>query len=385
VILLEKGRQRLAGDHPGFREAEGPSGGLAREGRRRTGREEQQDGILLVTRKEPASDRGVRRYGVIMGSLLLGLALACPDAPTLRDADAEVTALNQNLKFIATGARRSERAALLGEWLDGEGEHVDMLLLSEARILSPLLAALSSWCFYNQSGEGLAETYRWGPLGERPPGGLVLGVRTRERGELRSLEEGAGRRFRALPATFSEGFLGRIFGYHKGWANLVVDGTTVAWSHTQASYESRPERGAGGNRRGRAGQFDDLASDLEEASGPWHIPRPTLLTGDLNLLDLFDGPNAKEAREIDRRTVRRFSERTGIQFAWGDRTFFGSLFRGGEEGIWDRGAQYDRVGINEAFQRRHPGLRVRRVEIARAGLRVSDHAAVEITIPFRKG
>jgi hypothetical protein len=200
-----------------------------------------------------------------------------------------------------------------------------------------------------------------------------------------------------------------------------VDGTHLVWSHTQASYRQHPEKGAGGPGLGRWGQFDDLASDLG------HPNAPTLLTGDLNLLDRFQAPAPREcvntACSIDANTVARFQERTGLDFHWlrpladrdpardgsaraaarahdddetsrpngrvppeddeADGTFLGTIFPHGGAEAWDRGARYDRVGVNEGFKQLHPGTRVRRVQIETAELRVSDHAGLEITIPFR--
>lgn len=319
-------------------------------------------------------------------------AAPCPAAPELRDDDGEVTVLEQNVKFILTGERRAQRAALLARWLATEGARVDVLALSEARITGTLDVALDDFCFYTQAPEG--EAYRWVPVEERvPPGGLVVGVRTREVGDLRSLQAEAGREFRAAPSTLVEGVLGRMVGYRKGWADLVIDGTHVVWSHTQASYRAHPERGAGGRGRGRAGQFDDLADDLDQTGGP------ILLTGDLNLLDRFrpwrarDEGRVRAAREIDHATARRFEERTGIDFHWprlraggedatDDGTFLGGIFRRAPDDVWDLGARYDRVGVNEQFKQRHPGTKVRRVEIAEGSLRVSDHLGLVITIPF---
>lgn len=326
-------------------------------------------------------------------AFFLGPAAACPPGPTLRDADSEVTVLEQNLKFIATGGRRAERAAVLASWLEDEGDHVDLLLLSEARLISPIEAALPDWCFYAQHGDGDATPYEWVPRGSQTATtGLVMAVRTRDEGVERPLGQEAGRRFRSRPTSLAEGLLGRIANYHKGWAGLEIDGTRLVWSHTQASYKRRPERGAGEPGRGRAGQFEELAGELG------HRERPLLLTGDLNLLDLFrpdradHEERARAAREIDGATVRHFQERTGVDFRWpwsrgaredaGPGTFAGGVRRDRTERSWDIGARYDRVGVNEAFKQRHPGTRVRPVEIARGELRVSDHLGIEITIPY---
>lgn len=351
---------------------------------------------------------------------LTAAASACPSQPSLRDPDGELTVLEQNLKFIVTGTRRSERAALLSDWLDRQDDTVDLLLLSEARLTSPLVETLRGWCFYGQSGDGLHRSYTWTSVtAAPPPGGLVVGVRDRSDGPLRQVGGPAGRRFRAAPATLVEGLLGRVFHYQKGWADLEVDGTHLVWSHTQASYRQHPEKGAGGPGLGRWGQFDDLASDLG------HPNAPTLLTGDLNLLDRFHAPAQRKcvdtACSIDADTVARFQERTGLDFHWlrplaerdsthdgtraaarsrdedgaraaarphddddeADGTFLGTIFPHGGAEAWDRGARYDRVGVNEGFKQLHPGTRVRRVQIETAELRVSDHAGLEITIPFR--
>lgn len=316
-------------------------------------------------------------------ALLAGLALACPSSPVLRDDDGVVTALSQNLKFITTGGRRAERAELLADWLNGEGAEVDLLLLSEARLLEPLRSALPDFCFYTQAARG-GDAYAWEPMGERPPpGGLALAVRSRSTGEPHVLGSAAGRPFRARPTTWVESLVGRILGYTKGWAQVTVDGTTLAWSHMQASYPRRPEVGAGEPGRGRAGQFDDLARDLGRRANP------VLLTGDLNLLDGFDADDARvaAARERDERTLARFEARTGVEFHRPGApagTFLGSLLRHRGKEVWDRGAAYDRVGTNRPFAARHPETEVRVVEIVRDGLRVSDHLGLEIRIPFRR-
>jgi hypothetical protein len=319
--------------------------------------------------------------------LLASLAAArCPDQPELRDPDGEVVVLSQNLKFIATGGHRAERADLLARYLEDEGASVDLLLLSEARITDDLERWGGAWCFYAQEGDGVRGAYHWELLAdERPPGGLALGVRQRASGEVRRVEGEAGRRFRAAPVSLAEGLLGRIVGYHKGWAGLVVDGTQIVWSHTQASYHRRPTRGAGAAGRGRVGQFQDLASDLGRPE------RATLLTGDLNLLAGFTPARAEdeafvaEARAVDEKTVGWFKELTGIDCDWfrpGGGSFRGSVRKDREHGFWDRDAPYDRVGVNAAFLDRHPGAKVRTVDIGNERLRVSDHAGLEITIPF---
>lgn len=318
--------------------------------------------------------------------LLIVAAFACPETPTVVHDDAEVTALSQNLKFIATGLQRERRARVLAGWLDGPGEAVDLLMLSEARILGELVAALPGFCFYTQAGDGVEAPYTWEPLsGGEPPAGLALAVRQRSEGVAVPVGVTAGRRFRARPTSAAEGFLGKVFGYHKGWAELSVGDTRLVWSHLQASYTRRPEVGAGGPDRGRAGQVRELA----ETIGP--TSRPTLLTGDLNLLDSFfpDGDHShfERAREVDGESVALFESLTGLRFRapWQDAeggTFLGSLVRGRGEGDWDVGASYDRVALNDAFLAQHPGTRVRKVAIADGDLRVSDHLGLEIVIPF---
>ncbi|MDP2312336.1 MAG: hypothetical protein Q8P41_05480 [Pseudomonadota bacterium] len=378
------------------------------------------------------------------------LAAPCPAEPSLRDPDGEVTVLAQNLKFIITGTRRKARDELLAGYLREEGDNVDILLLSEARITRSFEGWRPEWCFYTQVAVPGHDGYRWAPIESgRPPGGLAMGVRQRPDGTARKVSADAGRRYRARPTSFAEGVLGRVFGFRKGWAGLEIDDTHLVWSHTQASYKRRPERGAGEGRSGRVGQFADLADDLGRPE------RATLITGDLNLLAGFqprrqeDEPRVTRARAIDDDTVVRFRERTGIDLAWpwsrsgaplgdgetllaqvvatdaaaplgatadhlapaeplpvvaavlateapvaatwpGDRgaverpsgTFAGGIDRRREDDTWDVGAAYDRVGVNGAFLARHPGTRVRRVEIARGWMRVSDHFGLEIAIPF---
>jgi hypothetical protein len=212
-----------------------------------------------------------------------------------------------------------------------------------------------------------------------------MGVRQRDAGPKRRIGGIAGKRYRAAPVTLAEGLLGRIVGYRKGWAGIMVDGTQIVWSHTQASYHHRPDRGAGGERVGRAGQFADLAKDLGRPS------HPTLVTGDLNLLAGFRPKNAddeervKKAREIDDHTVGWFQSVTGLDLNWlkGKGTFAGSVKKGDDAPTWDSGAFYDRVGVNAPFLARHAGTRVEPVDISDDHLRVSDHLGLEIRIPFR--
>lgn len=379
------------------------------------------------------------------------LAAPCPAEPSLRVPDGEVTVLAQNLKFIITGAKRKERDRLLAEYLNNEGAEVDLLLLSEARLTRTFEDwAPEEWCFYTQIAAPSPDGYRWAPIqAGRSPGGLAMGLRQRDEGEVHKVSAEAGRRYRAHPTSFAEGVLGPLFGFRKGWAGLEIDDTHLVWSHTQASYKRRPERGAGDGRSGRAGQFADLADDLG------HPERATLLTGDLNLLAGFvprlerDERRVTRARAIDSETVDRFRDRTGIDLAWpwaptgeaatetlllaaaqplgdGDGpplgahadqlappapapapmepdlsvtagaslgathvagltgTFAGGIDRRRTHGDWNVGAAYDRVGVNPAFLARHPGTRVRRVEIVKGWMRVSDHLGLEIAIPFIK-
>jgi hypothetical protein len=323
----------------------------------------------------------------------------------LRDPDDALVVVAQNLKFIATGARRERRAALLGRWLASDGSDVDLLLLSEARLTRALRHA-TGWCFYTQA-EGEAERYGWAPIHvRRPPGGLVLGVRQRTAGRMRILTGDAGRRFDTRPTSLAEGLLGRLVRYRKGWASLRVDGTHVVWSHAQASYARDPARGAGVHGHGRAGQFEELA----DAIGSTHAP--TVVTGDLNLLAGFAAARTTSAARAvaqDEQTVTRFSERTGIDLRWfATGTYAASIdvataagsherpMNGPEsEGLaedgrtaaatgwpWDLGAPYDRVGINAAFVQRHPDTRAETIEIRDADVRVSDHLGIRLTIPF---
>lgn len=332
-------------------------------------------------------------------SLALALTLAtdthaaCPVTPELRDPDGELTVLEQNLKFIATGSHRAERSALLRHYLQNEGAKVDLLLLAEARITDTLATLDADWCFYTQAGDGLSG-YDWRAVQtNRPPGGLALGVRQNENGAVRHISSGGGKRFRAKAVTLAEGFLGPLVAYRKGWASLTVDGTRIVWSHTQASYHRRPEKGAGSPHalgfggRGRAGQFDDLATDLGTPV------EATLITGDLNLLAGFkprcteDESRVCQARDIDNTTVNRFRDSTGLDLSWFSTvgTFAGSFFKARTNETWDAEAAYDRVGVNEAFLTRHPGTQVARVDIGEGLLRLSDHLGLTITIPFGSG
>ncbi|MFN7147190.1 MAG: hypothetical protein ACK4YP_25705, partial [Myxococcota bacterium] len=236
----------------------------------------------------------------------------------------------------------------------------------------------------------------------------------------------AGKRFRAKPTSLAEGFLGKLFKFEKGWAGIEIEDTHLVWSHAQASYRKDPAKGAGRGREGRAGQFADLAEDLGRPD------RATLLTGDLNLLAGFQPKDeavesrVQGARAKDTETVARFRERTGIDLAWpwaappaaaqaaaepwttlvstdasagasveggavaatsaavAVGTYAGDIDRRRADRAWDAGAPYDRVGVNDAFLEAHPGTRVRRVDIARGWLGVSDHLGLEISIPFGK-
>lgn len=316
----------------------------------------------------------------------MALAATCPSSPELRDPDGEVTVLAQNLKFIVTGGQRAERARLLASYLESEGEPVDLLLLSEARMTRELQEYGTDWCFYTQVGNGLLDGYRWAPIeAGRPPGGLALGVRQRPWGERWDLGATAGKRYRARPTSLAEGMLGRVFRYHKGWARLEIGDTLIVWTHAQASYERRPHVGAGREKKGRAAQFEELAHDLGK------LEKPAIVTGDLNLLAGF-APAREEHHEkvrrasvIDADTMRHFRDVTGLDLDWfkpkGKGTFAGSYLRDEPVDKWDVGAAYDRVGVNAPFLARHPGTRVKTVEIAEGPIRVSDHLGLEIAIP----
>ncbi len=305
---------------------------------------------------------------------------ACPTMPAFRDGDGDVVILAQNLKFIATGAQRAARADLLAGYLLADGAAVDLLLLSEARDSDTIEEHVLDWCFYAQAGNG-RQGYRWDPAGAgRSPGGLVLGVRQRQEGTLRGLAGSAGRVFRARPVSLAEGLLGPIVGFVKGWAGIDVDGTRIVWTHTQASYDAHPERGAGGPTFGRAGQFRDLAADLGIST------LPTLLTGDLNVMDDNADPAARRAADIDGTTLAGFVASTGIRFAppraaCAEGTFVGTLKAAGGGGKM-AGAALDRVGVNDAFNTRHPGMTVGCADIRGRDLRLSDHRGLLINVPF---
>jgi hypothetical protein len=312
-------------------------------------------------------------------------AAACPEQPVLVDADATVTVLSQNLQFIAVGPRRAERAALLDRWLLGAGADVDLLLLSEAREPGRLEAELEDFCFYAQRGAGSA--YHWAPQSARSPGGLVLGVRQRDEGVVRDIGAAAGRAFRSRPVTLAEGWLGKIARFVKGWAAVDVSGASLRWTHTQASYARKPERGAGrvspARGIGRAGQFAELAESIPDTE-------PVLLTGDLNLLESFHPTDpavearVARARGIDTQTVARFFERTGMALFGGAHcpqgSFMGSVDAAEVPRSPFRGARFDRVGVNEAFRARFPATQVACAEIREGDLRVSDHLGVTIRV-----
>lgn len=308
----------------------------------------------------------------------------CPEPPVLRDDDDRLSVLAQNLKFIVTGGQRPERAALLGRYADAAA--LDLLLLSEARDVGALSGSMPDWCFYVQTGPAPSSAdeldYTWTvDATRRSPGGLVLGVRRREEGTPRLITGSAGRPFRARPVSLAEGWLGRMIGFVKGWAQVEVDGTRLVWTHTQSSYDAHPERGAGRTGEGRAGQFADLAEDLGR---PDH---PVLLTGDLNVLDGFvppqDDPRLRRARLVDALTLARFRARTGIQFSHPSceqGSFLGTLRPRQESGRYV-GAIFDRVGFNDAFTARHPEVDVQCVEISGEKIRLSDHRGLLITVP----
>ena len=310
----------------------------------------------------------------------LAPAATCPASPELRDDDDVLTVLAQNMQLIAVGPVRTERGAVLGRWLDGPGAAVDLLFLSEGRDLDPLSAAMPDWCLYVQAGSGM-EGYRWELAGgERSPGGLVLGVRQRPEGVLRSLDGLAGRVFRARSVSLAEGLLGRLAGFAKGWAGVGWDGARLVWTHAQASYDRHPAAGAGREGVGRAGQMQDLADDLGRSDAP------VLVTGDLNALDGFASGDEeiRAAGEVDRGTLDRFFVRTGIRFGRGPcagGSFLGSVFRDQPSDSAIAGASLDRVGLNAAFEANHPDTRVACAEIAEGRLRVSDHRGLLISVP----
>lgn len=312
----------------------------------------------------------------MLSLLVVAVALAdCPAVPQLRDDDGQVSVLSQNLKFIATGTAKADRAAILADYL-GAHPDIDLLLLSEARTLDPLRDTLAEWCFYTQ--EGAPDAYQWA-LGSLSPGGLVLGVRQRATGEARDVGAAAGRVYRARAVSLAEGFLGKIVGFEKGWAVVEIDGTAWVWTHTQASYERRPLLGVGGEGRGRAGQFADLAGDLGRAE------HPVLVTGDLNVLEGLAHPSTADAARADALTLERFSAFTGIRFAADrgpchDGSFLGAL-RGAAEGVFS-GAVFDRVGTNAAFDATHPGTALACERIEADGLHLSDHLGIRISAPF---
>lgn len=312
---------------------------------------------------------------------------SCPVTPALRDDDQRLVLLSQNLQFIAIGKWRDERAALLDDYLRGSGAGVDLLLLSEARDVDALEGAMEDWCFYGQSGDGHSG-YGWTPAAaHRSPGGLVLGVRQRADGELRRIDGPAGKVYSAKPVTLAEGWLGRMVNFVKGWASVRVDNTSYMWTHTQASYERHPERGAGGPFVGRAGQFAELASAVPRTE-------PALLTGDLNVLDGFYAPDpafdkkVAPARSIDAQTLRAFFENTGMLFhpqatTCPEGSFVGSVDASRPSDDRFAGATFDRVGTNSAFTDRHPDTTVHCEEILGGGLRVSDHRGLLIDVPTR--
>lgn len=312
----------------------------------------------------------------MLSLIAFAVALAdCPATPRLRDDDDQVSVLSQNLKFIATGTAKADRAAILADYLEVHAD-IDLLLLSEARALDPLRDTLDDWCFYTQEGPPLA--YQWA-LGTLSPGGLVLGVRQRATGTAREVGAEAGRVYRARAVSLAEGFLGKVVGFEKGWAVVEIDGTAWVWTHTQASYERKPLLGAGSEGRGRVGQFADLAGDLG------HAEHPVLVTGDLNLLEGAAHPSAADAARADAVTLERFSTFTGIRFAADRGPCHGGSFLGALRGVADNvfsGAVFDRVGTNAAFDTEHPGTALACERIEADGLHLSDHLGIRISAPF---
>lgn len=330
------------------------------------------------------------RWDVLLTLFATAAMALCPARPSLRDTDASVTVWAQNIKFIATGGYKDRRAEMLAAHLDTDTE-VDLLLLSEARALDPLRDAMPNWCLYTQTGPETA--YVWGLEGPAP-GGLALAVRNRTAGVERAVSPAAGRVYRARPVTLAEGFLGRLVGFEKGWAVASVDGTEFVWTHAQASYARSPVRGAGRpgfalgapatspTGVGRAGQFDDLAVDLRD------VRAPVLLTGDLNVLDGTPSasPKVSAAGEVDRQTLIRFTQHTGITFP-ADRgpctegSFLGTIKAAAKEAF--PGLILDRVGTNTAFANAHAGTQTTCEHISSGGLSVSDHLGVRIAAPFQ--
>lgn len=298
----------------------------------------------------------------------------CSPSPELRNNDERVVLLSQNLKFIATGGRKKARANIFARGLHADPE-LDLLLLSEARQTTPLQAALPEWCLYRQ--EGPSDGYHWRRADGRPsPGGLVLGVRRREEGRLWPLQGTAGAAFRSRPVSFAEGVLGRMVGFIKGWASVEVAGLRLLWTHTQASYDQRPERGAGTLGAGgdpgvgRAGQLNELLDVLEQQQ------LPALLTGDLNLQDGVAGV----AGAVDRASVQMLEE-GGLRLRRDCATWLGSL-RAHHKMTHPLGeAALDRVGTNLAMDA-HP-IEVRCEEWSEGRLRLSDHRGLRIRLDLK--
>ncbi len=295
----------------------------------------------------------------------------CSPSPSLRNDDEALVVLSQNVKFIATGGQKAARANILARRLEADPE-LDLLLLSEARQIKALQDALPEWCLYRQDGP--AHSYHWREAdGRSSPGGLVLGVRRRAEGRTWPLEGTAGAAFRSRPVSFAEGVLGRLVGFIKGWASVEVAGLRLLWTHTQASYDQRPERGAGRFGTdgvpgvGRAGQLGELAKILENE------PRPALLTGDLNLQDGVTGT----AGEVDRASVEMLAE-GGIRLRRDCPTWLGSLRSNQKMTHPLGGAALDRVGTNPAMDA-HP-VEVRCEEWSEGKLRLSDHRGLRIRV-----
>lgn len=318
-------------------------------------------------------------------SLLLCTALAadpgCPAIPTLREDDRALTALAQNVKFIAGGERRAERAALLAGAVAADPA-VDLLLLSEARQAAPLIAALeppagAGFCLYRQAGP--RQGYRWARAGAPAPGGLLLGVRARAAGREIRLEGAAGRAFTSRALTFADGFLGPLSGFYKGFAEVRIDGVRLIWSHLQASYGPR-DAGAGGPGRGRRGQLEELAAEIAPPDLPTEAHGAALLVGDLNLNDPRSAADAESVRQFEARTRVRLA---GGHCAGG--TWLGSLLPGVGPGPDDffYGADLDRVGATPALEASH-ALEVRCVEVEAQGLRLSDHRGLRIRMERRE-
>jgi hypothetical protein len=124
-----------------------------------------------------------------------------------------------------------------------------------------------------------------------------------------------------------------------------------------------------------AGPFDPAETGRTDAAPAIADGLPAAVAGDATLTAVAgDGTLATATAAAHAAPARRHPHLLG--------TFAGGIDRRAKSTVWDTGAAYDRVGVNAAFLERHPGTRVRPVEIAKGWLRVSDHIGLEITIPF---